>query len=93
MDLAQNASIRFLGSMSQFRVSPDQKIDGKNLSLATPIRLEEALQKLEEKFGLKLPTHSILILVNGIESTIVGGLDAMIEENDEVAIIPMFHGG
>jgi molybdopterin converting factor small subunit len=79
--------------MAQFKVSPDQKIDGKNLSLDTPIRLEEALQKLEEKFGLKLPIHSILILINGVESTIVGGPDAMIEESDEVAIIPMFHGG
>jgi molybdopterin converting factor small subunit len=79
--------------MGQFRVSPDKKIDGKSLSLETPIRLDEALQKLEGKFGLKLPSHSILVLVNGVESSLVGGLDATIEENDEVAIIPMFHGG
>lgn len=81
--------------MRQFRsssVTADEKAD-KNQTVETPIRLEEALRKVEDRLALKLPTHSVLVLVNGVEASIVGGMDAVINPDDEVVIIPMFHGG
>jgi molybdopterin converting factor small subunit len=81
--------------VKQFKISSGEgePKDSKKHEVETPVKLEQALQKLEEKLNLKLPSHSILILVNGVEASILGGNDAIINENDEVVIVPMFHGG
>jgi molybdopterin converting factor small subunit len=90
------ASFRFAGSVRQFRIRdediPSNKYQ-KSESLDAPIRLGDAIQKLEDRLSLKIPTHSVLVLINGVEASILGGEDAIINPNDEVVIVPMFHGG
>lgn len=91
------ATFRFVGSLMQFQNTANSfgsksKIE-KSLELATPIRLKEALSSIERKYDLQLPDHSLLILINGVESSVLGGLDAVIDDGDEVTIVPMFHGG
>lgn len=35
----------------------------------------------------------ILILVNGVDSGLLGGMDAELKDGDEVALLPSVHGG
>jgi molybdopterin converting factor small subunit len=88
------AKFRFAGSSSQFTVTPSSdrpRIKGE--SIEAPVRLYDAIRELESRQHLKLPDHSLLILVNGVESSILGGPDAIVNDGDDVVIIPMFHGG
>ncbi len=36
---------------------------------------------------------NMLIVVNGAESSILGGLDARVKDGDVVSIVPVVHGG
>jgi molybdopterin converting factor small subunit len=42
---------------------------------------------------LDKPAPNALILVNGREISVLGGLDTMIEDGDEVTFVPVVHGG
>src|SRR5579862_2955996 len=88
------ATVRVAGSTKQFRtgtLGPSQSMKAQTID--TPTKLAQAISKLEEALQVKFPTHSILVLVNGVEASVLGGMDALIERGDEVVILPMFHGG
>lgn len=36
---------------------------------------------------------NLLIVVNGVESSILGGLGAKVKDGDTVSIVPVVHGG
>jgi molybdopterin converting factor small subunit len=61
--------------------------------VSVPVKLGTAIRKLEEQHNLSLPRDSILILVNGIEANALDDLDTVINENDQIVLVPMFHGG
>jgi molybdopterin converting factor small subunit len=90
------AEFRLVGSFGQFKKTDARSAGDRNLksqSLEAPLKLEQAIEKIGERLQLKLPLHSMLILINGIEASVLGGMDAVINENDNVVIVPMFHGG
>jgi len=43
--------------------------------------------------GLNEHSSSLLILVNGKDSSVLKGLETLLEEGDEVVLIPVIHGG
>lgn len=36
---------------------------------------------------------AILVMVNGIDHRLVGGLDATVRDGDEITVLPVMHGG
>jgi molybdopterin converting factor small subunit len=36
---------------------------------------------------------NLLIAVNGVESSVLGGLDARVKDGDVVSVVPVVHGG
>jgi len=38
-------------------------------------------------------SSNLLIVVNGVESSMLGGLDAKVKDGDIISIVPVVHGG
>lgn len=89
-----SATIRLVGNLGHFAKS-DISNPGhlEQVFVSVPVRLGTAIRKLEEQHGLSLPRESILILVNGVEANALEDLDTIINENDQIVLVPMFHGG
>ena len=70
--------------------------DGKRIEeqkIAVPVKVGDLLSSLSSSFGLELRRDSTLVLVNGVEANVLQDLDTVIDSGDEVALVPMFHGG
>ncbi len=37
--------------------------------------------------------NNLLIVINGVESSMLGGLDATVKDGDVISIVPVVHGG
>ncbi|MHB1908242.1 MAG: MoaD/ThiS family protein [Nitrososphaerales archaeon] len=61
--------------------------------ISTPIKLKEVIDHLNSRCDAGLRRDSVLILVNGVEANALDDLDTVINEEDEVVFVPMFHGG
>lgn len=57
------------------------------------IEISDVLRDLLLDPELKDPRPNILVLVNGREISVLGGLEAEIRDGDEVVLIPVIHGG
>jgi sulfur-carrier protein len=57
----------------------------KESAVATP--------RSPERLKTALDYNSILITINGVESTILGGTDTSIQSGDVVTIVTVVHGG
>lgn len=74
-----------------------RKIVGKDqVSLEMQsIRVSEILETLRSMSSNSdiLNSSNMLIAVNGIELSILGGLNAQVKDGDVVSIVPVVHGG
>jgi len=69
---------------------------GKRLEkerIKVPIKVGDLLRGLSDSLGLDLRRDSTLVLVNGVEANALLDLETVIEDGDEVSLVPMFHGG
>lgn len=57
------------------------------------IENERALRDLILDPELKDPRPNTIILINGREMNVLGGLKTEIKDGDEITIIPVVHGG
>lgn len=55
--------------------------------------LLDFLAKNQPKNTNELDTNNILVAVNGVDSSTIGGFSAKLKANDIVSIIPIIHGG
>lgn len=92
---SHNARIRLAGHLGASKRPGDAKTAGRidSLSIETPQKLGNALKKIEDEHHVALRRDSVLILVNGVEANALDDLDTVIEDDDEVVVVPMFHGG
>ena len=70
--------------------------DGKRIEreiIAVPQTVGELLESLSNRFGIQVRRDSTLVLVNGVEANALRDLDTVIQDGDQVALVPMFHGG
>lgn len=84
-----HATVRFHGNLG--KIKDGQRLD--QLKIAVPIKILDILVGLEASYGLELRRDSTLILVNGVEANALQDLETIIVDGDEVALVPMFHGG
>ena len=83
------ATIRLMGNLGKLN-------DGNRLDvqrIAAPLTVGRLLEELQKSTGLQFRRDSTLILVNGVEANALQDLDTVVMGGDEVALIPMFHGG
>lgn len=83
------ATVKLVGNLSS--CTDGRKVP--DLSFSVPSKLSEILSKLQDTYRLELRRESILILVNGVEANALDDLETLVLSNDEVVLIPMFHGG
>lgn len=57
--------------------------------------LNEVISFLKEKYASynTVKNNELMIVINGVESSILGGLDAKVFSGDKISIISMVHGG
>ena len=51
------------------------------------------LKEIKPKDTLEFDTKNLLIAVNGVDSSALQGYDTKLNNNDEISIIPIIHGG
>jgi molybdopterin converting factor small subunit len=91
-------SVKFVGS---FRgISGEEKL---TLRFGRPVSLRTLVKKTVEqvpKLRYSLidpesgdPRRSMLVLVNGREISVLNGLETRVNDEDEVVLVPVVHGG
>jgi len=96
--LERGITVRFVGSL--------RNITGKSritLKLDGEKTLKEIMEILVKKFPetervlidpeLEDPRPNTLIIVNGIEISVLNGLETILKDGDEVVFVPVSHGG
>lgn len=83
------ATLRVHGNLSKL---PDgRRLDEQKLIV--PITVGDLLTRLNSLQGIDVKRDSTLVLVNGVEASALQDLETVIQECDEVSLVPMFHGG
>ena len=89
--------VKFLGSLRHFSEIQELSFNYENC-----ITMEELLSHIAAKLleikgtvvnQLDNSASNTLILVNGKEIGVMNGLETMLEDGDEVVLIPFVHGG
>jgi len=83
------ARIRLMGNLG--KLENGKRLDSEKV--VAPITVGQLLKELQSSHGLEFRRDSTLVLVNGVEATALQDLDTLIQGGDEVALVPMFHGG
>lgn len=89
-------TVEFTGSLISHA-----KVNEATISLAENADVVSLLKELENKLGkgrlLTQTGHSlatkVLVLVNGVEVSVLLGLRTQLHHRDHVTLIPVFHGG
>jgi MoaD family protein len=90
-------NIKFVGALR--RISGKTRVavnivDGQSiLSLITQISQDNPQMKKNLIDQQEDPKPNALILVNGKEISVLGGLETTLQDGDEVVFIPVIHGG
>lgn len=76
-----------------------KEVGAKEVSLEVPegSTVRDLLEKIAQKYGKKIIESSLragaLILLNGQNIELLGGLDARLSSGDRIAVIPPLDGG
>jgi MoaD family protein len=91
-------TVKFIGALRS--ISGKSKI---SIRAKDPVSLSEVIkQVIEEQPKIKRalidpeledPRPNTLILVNGKEISVLKGLDTIVENGDEIILVPVVHGG
>ncbi len=90
-------TLKFVGSLRRDSGVNEFVLDSKGgalIELINKLTLQmPALRKnlLDEQ--LATPKPNALILVNGKEISVLGGLETQVKDGDEVVFVPVVHGG
>jgi hypothetical protein len=89
IDYNTSISIKLIGGFGTYDKEHIQ------VKVSERIALSDLLNLLTDKFDLDLKGYgsSYVILVNDIESSIIGGLKLKIEPRDELVLLRISHGG
>jgi len=83
------ATVRFLGNLG--KLPNGKKVEIQKITV--PVTIGNLLMELQRSSGVELRRDSTLVLLNGVEANALQDLETVVIAGDEVALIPMFHGG
>jgi sulfur-carrier protein len=82
-------TVRLLGGV--------KKVIGEDfICISEPVvKVSNVIDLLEKNTAehVKLKLDNIIIAVNGVDCSIMGGLDASVKEGDEITVVSIVHGG
>jgi molybdopterin converting factor small subunit len=91
-------TFKFIGSL--------RSMSGKSkftLNLEHNVPLSEAIKKASDELpklsrvlldsDREIASSNVLILVNGKDISVLGGLKTLLKDGDEVILVPVLHGG
>jgi molybdopterin converting factor small subunit len=82
--------VRLLGGAKRVVGKEYVNLDVKELTLRELLSL---LASMSSDPSIFTNNSNIIVVINGIESSLLGGLDAVINSNDQVSILTVVHGG
>lgn len=83
-------TVRFLGGAKKSFGTEGISVDLGQIKIS---ELLEHLLSIKPKDTPDLDTKNLLVAINGVDSSALGGNDTMINPEDVVTIIPIIHGG
>ncbi len=83
-------AIEFLGGAKKSFPSGRITLECENMTISDMLHM---LIRAKPPDTPSLDTKNILVAVNGADSSSLGGLSAILHDNDRVSIIPVIHGG
>jgi molybdopterin converting factor small subunit len=87
------ARLKILGGLSRVTLPDGTATTIEMSQFPTPVLLGDMLSSIQDQYGVEMRRDSILILVNGTEASLLQDLETIVGSDDEVVVIPMFHGG
>lgn len=82
-------SVKLLGGARRAIGKDRLEIEKKDARL---YEIVEMLRSMSSNSGI-FNSSNLLIVVNGVESSMLGGLDASVKDGDVISIVPVVHGG
>lgn len=82
-------TIKLMGGARRALGKDRIEIEGSGMSLLDLLQMLREISKESPIFS----TANILLAVNGIESSALGGLQARLRDGDVVSVVPVVHGG
>lgn len=82
-------SVKLLGGAKRFIGKDHLSIEKESAKLKDIVEILRSMSSNKEIFN----SNNMLIVVNGVESSMLGGLDAQVKDGDVVSIVPVVHGG
>lgn len=92
--------VKVLGILKKVLGAEELRIDLRDEG---EIRLKDVIEAILERANssrnilldpeLRDPRPNIIVLINGKEIGLLGGLEAPIKDGDEIVLIPVVHGG
>jgi molybdopterin synthase sulfur carrier subunit len=91
-------TVKFIGAFRSISGKSKLSIKAKDAVPLSEVikRIIEEQPKIKRALidpELEDPRPNTLILVNGKEISVLNGLDTMVENGDEVILVPVVHGG
>ncbi|MFQ5940216.1 MAG: MoaD/ThiS family protein [Nitrososphaerales archaeon] len=82
-------TVKLLGGARKIVGKEEISIEMHSMKVSEIVRMLSSMSSDTKIFN---PTN-MLIVVNGVELSIIGGLDARVNNGDIVSIVPVVHGG
>ncbi|MFQ5969720.1 MAG: MoaD/ThiS family protein [Nitrososphaerales archaeon] len=81
--------VKLLGGAKKIVGKDDVSIEKGNAKLKDIVEILRIMSSNNTIFN----SSNMLIVVNGVESSMLGGIEAQVKDGDVVSIIPVVHGG
>ena len=82
-------NVKILGGARRAIGKDRLEIEKKDAKLHDIVEILRSMSSNSNIFS----SSNLLIVVNGVESSVLGGLDATVKDGDVISIVPVVHGG
>ena len=82
-------SVKLLGGARRAVGKDSLEIEKHDIKLHDIVEILRSMSSNSNIFD----SSNLLIVVNGVESSMLGGLDAKVKDGDIISIVPVVHGG
>ena len=82
-------NVKLLGGAKRVIGKDRLEIQKQNAKLHEIVAMLHSMSSNSNIFS----ANNLLIVINGVESSMLGGLDATVKDGDVISIVPVVHGG
>ncbi len=82
-------TVKLLGGARKIIGKDQVAIEAQSIKVNEIIKMIRSMSSNSDIFN----TANMLIVVNGVELSLLGGLEAQVNDGDVVSVVPVVHGG